>query len=102
MKKIGFIGAYDKTDFILYVSRILVEMGNKVLFIDATITQKARYVVPNIQKEKSYITEFEGIDVAVGMKSFGDILEYLDIQRVEELPYDYILIDTNSAGGVMG
>lgn len=34
MKKIGFIGAFDKTDLIIYIARVLVEMGNKVLIID--------------------------------------------------------------------
>ena len=37
MEKIGFIGTFDKTDFLIYVSRILVEMGKKVLIIDSTV-----------------------------------------------------------------
>ena len=45
MKKIAFIGSYDKTDFLLYVAKILTRMGKKVLIVDATITQKAKYVV---------------------------------------------------------
>lgn len=101
MRKIGFIGAYDKTDFILYIAKIIAEMGQKVLFVDATITQKARYIVPNIQTSKSYITEFEGIDVAVGFKSFEDIKTFLGVAPTNELQYDVILIDTNSAGGVL-
>lgn len=101
MKKIGFIGAFDKTDFVLYLGKILVELGHRVLFIDATITQKARYIVPNIQKAKAYITEFEGIDVAVGMKSYDEIKMFLGIQPNSEIPYDIVLIDTNSAGGVL-
>ena len=51
MKKIGFIGAYDKTDFILYVAKILVEMGNKVILIDGTLTQKAKYIIPVIKHQ---------------------------------------------------
>ena len=43
MKKIGFIGAYDKTDLILYVAKILTTLKKKVLVIDTTINQKARY-----------------------------------------------------------
>ena len=34
MRKIGFIGAYDKTDLILYLARILSASGKKILFID--------------------------------------------------------------------
>ena len=33
MERIGFIGTYDKTDFIIYVARVLVELGKKVLVI---------------------------------------------------------------------
>lgn len=101
MRKIGFIGAYDKTDFILYISKILVEMGQKVLLVDGTITQKARYIVPTIEPSRTYITEFEGIDVAVGLKSIEDIKMYLGIPETNELPYDIALIDTDTAGGVL-
>ena len=34
MKKIGFIGAYDKTDMILNIAKIMTTMGNRVLVID--------------------------------------------------------------------
>lgn len=101
MRKIGFIGAYDKTDFILYIAKILVEMGQKVLMVDGTITQKARYIVPTIKPSRTYITEFEGIDVAVGLKSFEDIKAYLGVPETNELPYDIALIDTDTTGGVM-
>ena len=90
MKKIGFIGAYDKTDLILYVAKILADLNKSVLFIDATILQKARYIVPCIAPSKCYITEYEKIDVAVGFNSVEDIKKYLSI---EELQYDIILID---------
>lgn len=90
MKKIGFIGAYDKTDLILYAARILTELNNKVLIIDTTITQKARYVVPAIAPSKCYITEYEDMDVAVGFKSMEDITKY---QGNENLEYDYVFID---------
>lgn len=101
MRKIGFIGAYDKTDFILYVAKILVEMGQKVLLVDGTITQKARYIVPTIEPSRTYITEFEGIDVAVGLKSLEDIKLYLSISETNELPYDIVLIDTDTTNGVI-
>lgn len=90
MKKIGFIGAYDKTDLILYVAKVLTEMNNKVLVIDTTITQKARYIVPCIAPSKCYVTEYENFDVAVGFTNIEEIEKYLS---VVELPYDIILID---------
>ena len=100
MKKIGFIGAYDKTDFILYVAKILVEMGQRVLVVDGTVTQKARYIVPTIEPSMTYVTEFEGIDVAVGLPTLEDVKNYLGISETEELPYNVVLIDTDNANGV--
>ena len=65
MKKIGFIGAYDKTDLLLNIAKILTTMNNRTLIIDSTINQKAKYVVPAIDPTISYITSFEDIDVAI-------------------------------------
>ena len=93
MKKIGFIGAFDKTDLILYVARILVELQKKVLIIDSTILGRARYTVPSISPSKCYVTEFEGIDIAVGFENFNNIKEYLAIPKMVDLSYDIALID---------
>lgn len=96
MKKIGFIGAYDKTDFILYVSKILSILGKSIIVIDTTVTQKAKYVVPVINPTKAYLTEYETIDVAVGFKKMQDMKDYLGLQEDEQLQYDYALIDIDS------
>lgn len=96
MRKIGFIGAYDKTDFILYIAKILTEMGQRVILVDATLTQKAKYIVPVIKPSKSYVTEFEGIDIAVGFKTFEEIKQYLALPEKIELNYDIALIDLDT------
>lgn len=101
MKKIGFIGAYDKTDLVLYVAKVLTELKKKVLVVDTTIRQKAKYVVPVINPTKSYITEFEGIDVAVGFYDTNDIKKYLGIQEDEKLEYDYMIVDTDNYDGIV-
>ena len=77
MRKIGFIGAYDKTDMLLNIAKILTTMSKKVLIIDSTINQKAKYVVPTINPTISYVTFFEDIDVAVGFNTLEDIERYL-------------------------
>lgn len=82
MKKIGFIGAYDKTDLILYVAKAAVEIGKSVLVVDATILQKARYIVPCIAPSKYYITEYEKIDVAVGFNNLEEIKKYLSVDNL--------------------
>ena len=96
MKKIGFIGAYDKTDLILNIAKILVSMRKKVLVIDSTINQKARYVIPAINPALSYITTFEDIDIAVGFNNVQEIKRYISIEEEKQLPYDILLIDADT------
>ena len=100
MEKVGFIGGCDKTDIIIYMAKILTSFGNKVLIFDATQKQKTRYIVPVINPTISYITEFQGIDVAVGFRTFGEVQAYLGIGD-EELMYDYALIDIDNASQIL-
>lgn len=93
MKKIGFIGAFEKTDLIVYVAKILTEAGKRVLFVDTTVLQKARYIVPAIAPTKFYVTEFEKIDIAVGFEKLELIDKYLGGL---ENNYDIILVDIDS------
>ena len=95
MKKIGFIGAYDKTDLILNLAKIMTVMGKKVLVIDSTLLQKAKYIVPVINPTTSYITNFEDIDVAVGFEDIEQIKQYLGVTG-EEVNYDVLLVDADS------
>lgn len=97
MRKIGFVGAFDKTDFIIHIAKILTVMGQKVVVIDSTINQKAKYIVPVINPTKTYITEFEEFDVAVGFEDFKEIKNYLGIEEQEKLDYDIALIDIDSS-----
>lgn len=96
MKTIGFLGAYDKLDLLLYTAKILTLSGKKVLLVDSTTTQKTRYIVPAIRPTKSYITEFEEFDVAVGFKNLEEIQAY----QGTELKYDIVLLDIDSAEAV--
>ena len=99
MKKIGFIGAYDKTDLIIYVAKILETLNQKVLVIDATINQKARYVVPVISPTTEYVTEYEDIDIAVGFSNEESIKRYLGLADDQEMEYDIVLVDTDNYKG---
>ena len=101
MKKIGFIGVYDKIDLVLCIAKILTKADKKVLVADATKMQKSKYVVPAINPTKSYITEFEGIDVAIGFDSIENIKQYLGIEKQEEFEYDIMLVDTDDYEGVI-
>ena len=96
MKTIGFIGAYGKTDLIIYIARILTAMNKRVLVIDTTFLQKAKYIVPAISPAKTYITTYEDIDIAVGFYDYYSIKSYLGISEQANLDYDYIFIDIDS------
>ncbi len=100
MKQVGFVGAFDKTDLIIYIAKILTVLGKRVLIADTTITQKAKYVVPALNPTLSYITEFEEIDIAVGFKNVEAIANYTN-RSVDTLEYDYLLLDIDSAESAM-
>ena len=103
MKKIGFIGGADKTDIITYISKVLQDLNKRVLVIDATIMQKFRYTLPNINPTKSYITDFENTDYAIGFENLEEVANYLGVKEFEKEQnwnYDYILIDIDNASGV--
>lgn len=97
MKKIGFIGAYDKTNMLIYLSKIFVESGLKVLIVDTTILQKSRYTIPAISPSRCYITSYEGIDVAIGFDTLEEIKHYSGVQ---ELDYDLVLMDIDQSDEV--
>ncbi len=99
MKTIGFIGAYEKIDLLEYIAKLLTAINKKVLIIDTTILQRAKYIVPVISPAKSYITSFEGIDIAVGLYSYTAIKNYLGIPEHAVLDYDYIFVDIDSIDG---
>lgn len=97
MKKYVFIGAYDKTDMLLYVAKILTMMGKKVMLVDTTVLKKSRYIVPTMLQEKQYITTFEDIDVAIGFESFESIVQYQRKIAGRETQYDVVLLDIDRA-----
>ena len=96
MKRIGFIGVYDKTDLVLEIAEVLVKARKKILVIDATKESIAKYIVPNIFPTVSYITSFEDIDVAIGFQDFEQIKKYISVENDKDIEYDYIFIDTDN------
>ena len=68
MEKVGFIGAFDKTDMLVQLAKIMTALGKSVIVVDSTINQKAKYIIPVISPTTSYVTEFEGFDVSVRIK----------------------------------
>lgn len=97
MEKINFIGAYDKTDSIMYIAKILTEMKKKVIIVDATITQKTKYVIPTIDNRSEYIANYANIDFAIGFTNYNDIKTYLGMPQSDAFTYDYMLIDIDNS-----
>ena len=106
MKKIGFMGAYDKANFITYTAKTLRLLDYKVLVVDASGIQKIKYIIPAINPTKSYITSFEDIDFAVGFEDWAEVERYLGIRydsneeetnKINNDLYDYVLIDIDSS-----
>ena len=98
MEKVAFIGSYDKADMILYIAKVLTNLGKKVLVIDSTVLQKTRYIVPTMKALKQYVTTFERIDIAIGFENINQIREFKK-QTGEEFVYDFVLIDIDSYRG---
>lgn len=99
MKKVGFIGAIDKTNLILSIAKILTAKMKRVLIIDATLQQKLKYIVPTVHPTKTYITTWDDIDVAVGFESLNQICEYAGIKNAED-EYDVILFNADDAEAI--
>ncbi len=103
MKKVGFLGGTDKTNLIMYIAKILMDLGKKVLVVDTTLMQKVRYVVPTINPTKSYVTDFEDVDYAIGFENIQDLKKYLGLKETletENMPYDYMLVDIDNAKAI--
>lgn len=99
MKKIGFIGGFDKTDLIINIAKILTVLGKRIIMIDATTNQKAKYIVPVINPTLMYVTEYEDIDIAVGFHNKEEIEKYLGISDGLDKEYDIMLVDTDNNKG---
>ena len=96
MKNICFIGAFDKLDLILYLAKIIKNLGKNIIIIDGTQLQKSRYIVPTINPTKSYITRFEDIDIGIGFENYEEIEKYIGFTEEQKMNYDYALVDIDT------
>ena len=54
---------------------------------------RARYIVPCITPSQKYVTEYEGIDIAIGFENEEEVKKYL---AVDNLNYDMLFFDIDS------
>ena len=100
MQVIGLIGYVDKYDYTINLAKAINLMGKSVLVVDATNDKKLKYVVPALDNiGNSYVTQYDGVDFAVGFDSLHDVENYLVEQQINIGLYDYLLIDIDDAKG---
>lgn len=99
MKNIGFIGAFDKLDLLLYLAKIFTMLKKKVVVVDTTLEQKSKYIVPFINPTKCYITRFEDIDIAIGFESYEEIERYIGSTENKRMNYDLALVSIDTIEG---
>lgn len=104
------MGAFDKANFIIYTAKVLNLLNYKVLVVDTSSIQKMKYIIPSVNPTKSYITNFENIDFAIGFENWEEIERYLGIRfytneneflekketRENKNLYDFVLIDIDN------
>lgn len=100
MQVIGLIGYVDKYDYTINLAKTINLMGKSVLVIDATNDRKIKYVIPALDNiGNSYVTQYDGVDFAVGFDSLHDLENYMVEQQINIGLYDYLLIDIDDAKG---
>ena len=100
MQVIGLLGYVDKYDFALNLAKTLNIMNKSVLVVDATLDRKLKFIVPALYNVgRSYVTQYNNIDFAVGFDSLHDVENYMTDQSINIGLYDFVLIDIDSPKG---
>lgn len=98
MQVIGLIGYADKYDIIMNLAKTINIMDKSVLVVDGTLDRKLKYVIPALENMgRAYVTQYDGIDFALGFDSMGDVESYTSEQNIDISLYDYVLVDIDSA-----
>ncbi|MDK8181833.1 hypothetical protein [Paenibacillus sp. UMB4589-SE434] len=100
MKIVQFIGASDKTDFLLYICKLIASNGHKVLLVDATLLQDYEFAFPRVEGDLQ-VHEYDDFDVIHGCGSAADVQNYF-MQKEADFNYEYMIIDSNNSLHVDG
>lgn len=80
MNRVLFLGACDKSDLLIYLSKLFAAAGYKVLLIDATLNGIYQYAVSSM--DELTIAEHDGFELANS---------FIDDEQLEA--YDFVLVD---------
>jgi len=89
MKTILLLGAVDKSDLALYLSKTLSAAGKRVLLVDGTQERDLKYSVNFIDNGEICLTEYEGFDLLLNETSLKEVHEGIDQLNL----YDFLLAD---------
>jgi hypothetical protein len=92
MKKILVIGAYEGSELLLYMARILIQLEQNILIVDATDRQTYRLF--NTSAKHTAFFEFDQIDMISGVRSWDDLDRTLNPSNEQER-YNFALIHTD-------
>lgn len=99
-KIIGLLGYVDKSEFVINLAKAMRVMGKKILVVDSTLEQYYKYTIPSIDKgAKSTVTDFDGVDYAIGFEGMESIKEYLCTTATDVSQYDYVFLDIDNPKG---
>ena len=74
-----------------------------MLVIDGTLEERLRYTIPAFNNsEKEYLTNFDGVDYALGFNNMDAIKEYICTKTSDAETYDIILLDIDNADSYVG
>lgn len=97
MQVISMVGYTEKYDFVINLAKTINLAGKSVLVIDGTYDKKLKFIIPTLNiDEKSYITQYDGIDFALGFESMHDLENYTGEQNINLSLYDFIIIDMDN------
>lgn len=100
MKNILIAGAIEKSDLVLYVAKIITNLEQKVLVVDATGTNAYKSML--VQEQDSLFVEIAGIDVAVQQHNISDLKNLLSAHEEKIEDYDIVLIDIDQESNIIG
>ena len=102
-KIIGLVGYVNKSELVINLAKMLSITGKKVLVIDGTLEERLRYTIPAFNNsEEEYLTNFDGVDYALGFDSIDKVKEYICTKTSDADTYDIILLDIDNAETYVG
>ena len=99
MKLIGFVGNADKTELVMYIAKVIATLGKKTIYIDATTTQKTRYIIPTIgdtEEQNQYVVQHDGVEFAIGFTNMLELKKYFLSKGEDFTEFEYVIVDTDN------